>query len=108
MVLTHNVITHGRYYKAGEDIPNDLISDAMRKYAVSDIQQQRRDADNSESKPATRKPRNRAGSYVERNGEFVSGSTVELVSGEKLYWLRKRQFGVDEKFIAFGRVPNEA
>ena len=54
MRLTHNVITQGRYYKAGEDIPNDLLSDAMRKYAVSadEIQQQRRDADEVESKPA--------------------------------------------------------
>jgi hypothetical protein len=36
MRLSANVITKGRYYKAGEEIPDDLLSDALRKYAVDD------------------------------------------------------------------------
>jgi hypothetical protein len=35
MKLMYNVITQGRYYKAGEHIPENLLSDAMRKYAVT-------------------------------------------------------------------------
>ena len=51
--MTHNAIMHGRYWKAFEEIPDELVSDAMRKYAVSDIAQQRRDADNCEANGRT-------------------------------------------------------
>jgi hypothetical protein len=108
MKLTANVITNGRYYKAGTDVPDDLLSDAMRRYAVSDVPQQRRDADAIESKPAPRRRMSKAASFVKRNGEFVSSSTVKLIAKEKLFWHRKKSFGVDERWIAFSRVGNEA
>ena len=108
MRLSANVITHGRYYKVGEDIPDELISDAMRKYAV-DLQEQRRDADNGESNVRTPRQRRRAAaSYVKRGDGFEPASKVDVMEGETLYWHRKRSFGVSEKFIAFGRVGNEA
>jgi hypothetical protein len=35
--LSVNVITGGRYYKAFEDdVPNDQLSDTMRKFAIAD------------------------------------------------------------------------
>ena len=35
MRLSVNVITGGRYYKAFEDdVPNDQLSDSMRKFAI--------------------------------------------------------------------------
>ena len=46
-------------------------------------------------------------SYVQRNGKFVSGSTVELILGERLYWFRKKQFGIDARYIAFAKVKQE-
>ena len=37
MKLSVNVITGGRYYKAFEDdVPNDPLSDSMRKFAIAD------------------------------------------------------------------------
>jgi hypothetical protein len=38
MRLKVNVITGkpSRYYKAGEDVPNDLLSDSMRRFAMAD------------------------------------------------------------------------
>jgi hypothetical protein len=67
------------------------------------IQQQRRDADGIKSKPVP-KVKSSATSFVKRNGRFVLASKVNLIAGETLYWHRKRQFGIDEKFIAFGKA----
>jgi hypothetical protein len=107
--LSANVITNGRYYKAGTDISDDLLSDAMRRYAVSDVQQQRRDSDDIEAKVRKSKPRrNRTASYVKRGESFELASKVELIAGEPLYWHRKKAFGVTEKLIAFSRVGSEA
>jgi hypothetical protein len=116
MRLSANVITQGRYYKSGEDIPDALLSDAMRKYAVSDIQQQRRDADDVESKgtimgeeirQALQKAKPKVKSYVKRGDRFELASKVDLIAGEPLFWHRKRSFGVEENFIAYSRVRSE-
>jgi hypothetical protein len=40
MKLSANVITKGRYYKAFDEIPDELVSDALRKYAVSEEEAQ--------------------------------------------------------------------
>ena len=104
--LTHNVITQGRYYKAGEDIPNDLLSDATRKYAVSadeersKLQQQRRDADEVESKPAPSKLSSR--NYVKRDDTFKRSDSVETIPGEPLY---KRDVNSNSpRFVRYGKV----
>jgi hypothetical protein len=34
--LSVNVITAGRYYRSGEEVPDQEVSDAMRKYVVRD------------------------------------------------------------------------
>ena len=64
-VLTHNVITKGRYYKAAEEIPDEELSPNLLKYVGTngyqeEIQQQRRDADSI--------PR------VPMNGSFLRGA----------------------------------
>jgi hypothetical protein len=113
MRLSASVISKGKYYKAGEEIPENLLSDALRKYEVTDdytLQQQRRDADDIESKPALpRRPRNRnrVASFVKRGEHFEPASKVDVIPGEILYWHRRKSFGVTEKFIAFGRVGSE-
>ncbi len=76
----------------------------MRKYAVDDpLQKQRAEADDIDSKPATRQPK-RVNSFVKRGDDFVLASKVDVIAGKPLYWLRKRSFGVPEKFIPFGKV----
>ena len=99
MRLCFNAITKGRYFKAFEEIPDELVSDSLRKYAVDDSVQ----AEEIESKPAPRRPR----AFVKRGNNFVSASKTDVIPGEMLYWRRKRSFGVDEKFIAFGRAGSE-
>ena len=94
MRLTHNVITHGRYWKAGDDMPDNLISDAMREYAVSDVAQQRRDAGNSESNGKTIH-KQKVKLYVRRGFAFRLAEGEELIAGEAFY--RKRPIGGFEK-----------
>jgi hypothetical protein len=107
MKLIYNAITKGRYFKAGEDIPDNLLSDALRKYEVRNddcyseaIQRQREEADDIESKPAPRRPR----AFVKRGNNFVPASKTDVIPGESLYWHRKRSMGVEEKFIAFAKA----
>ena len=94
MRLSANVITNGRYCKAGEDIPDDLLSDAMRKYAVSDLQEQRRAADNGESNVRTIH-KQKVKLYVRRGYAFRLAEGEELTAGEAFY--RKRPIGGFEK-----------
>ena len=125
MKLSANVITNGRYYKAGEDVPDDLISDAMRKYAVTvsedgdavddesyaqTLQKQRADLDHvAKPKVFKREGMMKGKSFVKRNDRFVLVSAVEaLIPGEVLYWHRPRSFGITEKWIAYSRVRSEA
>ena len=102
MRLSANVITKGRYYRAGEDVPDDLLTDALKKYEVTD-EDPEESVTPKEVKPAA--PRKLSASYVNRDGRFVLASNVYPVPGEILYWRRKRSFGVDEKYIAYSRVP---
>ena len=106
MKLSVNVITKGRYFKAGEDVPDDLISDAMRKYAVTvsedgdavdesyaqTLQKQRADLDHvAKPKIVKREGTMKGKSFVKRNDRFVLASAVEaLIPGEVLYWHRPR------------------
>ena len=94
MRLTRNAVMHGRYWKAFEEIPDELVSDAMRKYAVSDIAQQRRDADNCEANGMTIH-KQKIKLYVRRGYAFRLAEGEELISGEKFY--RKRPRGGFEK-----------
>jgi hypothetical protein len=124
MKLSVNVITGGRYFKAGEDVADDLISDAMRKYAVvvsedgdavdasyaETLQKQRVGLDHvAKPKMVKREGQVKGKSYVKRADRFVLASAVEaLIPGETLFWHRPRSFGVREQFIAYSRVRSEA
>jgi hypothetical protein len=121
--LKVNLISGGRYYKAGEDIPEDALPDFASRYAseVEDgeavgasyaqtLQQQRADLDDT-AKPRIVKAsgRMKGKSFVKRDDRFVLASSVEtLLPGETLYWHRPRSFGVREQFIAYSRVRGEA
>ena len=94
MKLSANVICSGRYWKAFEDIPDELLSDAMRKYAVVDVQEQRRDSDDVESNVRTIHKQNTK-LYVRRGYAFRLAEGEELISGEEFY--RKRPRGGFEK-----------
>lgn len=125
MKLKVNLISNGKYFKAGEEVADDLISDAMRKYAVTvsedgdavdesyaeSLQRQRANLDDNTAKPKVvkRDHKMKGKSYVKREDRFVLASSVEtLLPGETLYWHRPRSFGVDEKWIAYSKVrPNE-
>ena len=111
MKLRANVITKGRYYKAGKDIPDDLLSDAMRKYAVSEdgdgvdasysekIQRQRSDADwKPQAKLSSR-------NYVKRNASFKRADSVETIPGESLY--KKDVGALSPRYVRYGRVGSE-
>jgi hypothetical protein len=120
--LKVNLISGGRYYKAGEDIPEDALPDFASRYAsegedgdavdasyAETLQQQRSDLDDT-TKPKVVKASGREGkmkgkSYVKREDRFILASSVEtLLPGETLYWHRPRSFGVDEKWIAYSKV----
>ena len=47
------------------------------------------------------KPKSKVGRrlFVERKGRFVPASTVKLIKGETLYWHRRRELGVSERYI---------
>ena len=110
MRLRVNLIANGRYYVAGEDIAQDELPAWAGKYSV-DVDPppamatiaQRVQAPRAKLKPRP-KPNVKA-SFVKRDGEFVTAANAELIPGEPLFWHRKKSFGVDERFIVYGRVP---
>jgi hypothetical protein len=77
MRLTYNVIINGRYFKAGEDIPDDLISDAVRKYAVTDADDDEMSAPIEPERSKVKPPKLKA-SFVKREEKFVCASNVNL------------------------------
>ena len=100
MKLRANVITKGRYYKAGEDIPDDLLSNTMRKYAVTVSEDgDGMDADGVESKPGVKlSSRN----YVKRDASFKRASSSETIPGEPLY--KKDLNAPSPRFVRYGKV----
>ena len=95
MKLRVHCITHGRYYKAGEDVPDAPPSFA--KYAVSedgdaaDLEAQRADADPMHLARGN-------GTHVKRGARWAKLGDVELEPGEPIY----RRKG--KAFIRAGRV----
>ena len=124
MKLKVHLISGGKYYKAGEDIPEDALPEFASKYAIEaesngeaveesyaeTLQRQRSDADDLDGPKVKAKAFTSKGkSFVKRDGRFVLASAVEnLIAGETLYWKRPRSFGVDERWIAYSRVRSEA
>jgi hypothetical protein len=124
MKLKVNLITGGKYFKAGEDIPDDELPEFATKYAMEaepngdavddsyaeTLQKQRADLDHTaKPKVVKREGQMKGKSFVKRNDRFVLASAVEaLIPGEILYWHRPRAFGVTEKWIAYSRVRSEA
>jgi hypothetical protein len=109
MRLTHNVITKGRYYKAGEEIPDEELSPNLLKYVVRDngyaeeIRQQRSDADSMEWKPQSKlSSRN----YVKRENVFKRVSSAETIPGEPLY--KKDLNAPSPRFVRYGKVQSGA
>ncbi len=88
MKLSVNVISKGKYWKAGDEIPDEELSPNLLKYVArhngyaDEIRQQRSDADGVEWKPQAKlSSRN----YVRRGDVFKRAGSVEMVPGEVLY-----------------------
>jgi hypothetical protein len=58
--LRYHTIVSGRYFKAGEDVPDELVSPAIAKYAVSE------EGDAADLEPVKQKPRRYTVSRPER------------------------------------------
>jgi hypothetical protein len=103
MILAHNVITKGRYYKAGEDIPENLLSDALRKYAISpDEERDRLGSEPTGSEGMHRQARLSSKRYVKRNDVFKRADSVETIAGEVLY--KKDLNSTSPRFVRYGSV----
>lgn len=104
--LRVNVISKGKYYRAGEDIPDDLLSPNLLRYVATgngyaeEIQQQRKDADGVEWKPQAKlSSRN----YVKRDKAFKRAASAEAIPGEALY---KKDLGAPSpRYVRYGKVP---
>ena len=96
-------------YDQFDSIPEEL-SRTGQDDSTEDATASSPEAVDSVKVSAKRKPGLKAKkkSYVRRGNKFLSASRVELIEGEKLYWLRKRKFGQAEKYIPFGKVERKA
>ena len=87
----------------------DAIADAIREEQDEAVASGEYDILDSDPRPKPKvigqskasKPKSL---FVQRQGKFVPASTVELIPGEVLYWHRKRDIGVSEKFIKHSNV----
>jgi hypothetical protein len=101
MKLMYNLVTKGRYYRAGEEIPEQELSSNLLKYGYQEeIQPQRGAADGVEWKPQAKlSSRN----YVKRDNVFKRVSSAETVPGEPLY--KKDLNAPSPRFVRYGKVP---
>ena len=104
--LSVNVISKGKYWKAGEDIPDEELSPNILKYVarnngyVEEIRHQRSDADGVESKPS--QPKLSSKRYVKRGDAFKRVDSVETTVGEPLY---KRDLNsTSPRSVRYGKV----
>jgi hypothetical protein len=105
--LSVNLITGGKYYRAGDDIPAGDLPDFAAKYAMAD------DGNGGVSSgtvvpeaPAEASPRaptSAAKRYVRRGTAFKSSGSEEVIPGERIYERR----GWPPRFVRYGRVPAE-
>jgi hypothetical protein len=99
-----NMIARGKYYRAGEDIPDEELSPNLLKYVdngngyAEEIQQQRTDADAMEWKPQRLSSRN----YVKRDQVFKRAGSVEMIPGEPLY--KRDENANPPRFVRYGKV----
>jgi hypothetical protein len=104
--LSVNIISKGKYWKAGEEIPDEELSPNLVKFVASDngyaeeIRQQRSDADAMERKP---QPKLSSRNYVKREAAFKRAGSVEMIPGEPLY--KKDLNALSPRYIRYGRVP---
>jgi hypothetical protein len=103
--LSVNVISKGKYWKAGDEIPDEELSPNLLKYVARDngyaeeIRQQRNDADAVEWKPQRLSSRN----YVKREAAFKRAGSGEMIPGEPLY---KKDLGAPSpRYVRYGKVP---
>ena len=108
MKLAVNILSGGRYFRAGDDVDEKLIPSKLRKvnndYAAK-LQRQREEADadqgismRSAHAPTRGKPKP-GQRYVRRKFGFLRVDGLALAPGEKLY---QRQ---GNAFVRVGRVP---
>jgi hypothetical protein len=102
MRLRVHLISRGKYYEAGTDIPDDDLPEFATKYASEEIQQQRNDADAVEWRPQAKLSSRR---YVKREGAFKRAGSVEMIPGEPLY---KRDLNATSpRYVRYGRVGSQ-
>jgi hypothetical protein len=108
--LSVNVISKGKYYRAGEDIPDEELSPNLLQYVArhngyaEEIRQQRSDADGVEWKPS--QPKLSSKRYVKRGDAFKRVDSVETIPGEALY---KRDLNApSSRFVRYGKVQSNA
>jgi hypothetical protein len=106
MKLSVNVISKGKYWRAGEDIPDEELSSNLLQYVArhngyaDEIRQQRNDADGVEWKPSQVKLSSKR--YVKRGEAFKRVDSVETIPGEVLY---KRDLNsTSPRFVRYGKV----
>ena len=84
--LSVNVISKGKYWKAGEEIPDEELSPNLLKYVArhngyaEEIRQQRNDADGVEWKPQAKLSSKR---YVKRGEAFKRVDSVETIRAKR-------------------------
>ena len=109
MKLSVNVISKGKYWRAGEDIPDEELSPNLLKYVArhngyaEEIQQQRSDADGVEWKPQARLSSKR---YVRRGEAMKRADSVETIPGEPLF--KKDLNSPTPRFVRYGKVQSNA
>lgn len=102
MKLRVHFLSRGRYWKAGEEIPDEDVPPNVRKYAipsakpVPELRAQREGADHLHS------PKGSNGTHVKRGARWAKIGDVELEPGEPTY----RRKG--KAFIRAGRVEKYA
>ena len=105
MRLKVHLIAGGRYWRAGEEIPDEELPAFAFKYSeTAPVNQASSNTLTDEQpKPPRRKRSSRRTTYVLRNDEYVPVNTLDGATypGEGLYWLRPKEFGQPEKFIKF-------
>ena len=108
--LSVNVISKGKYWKAGDEIPDEELSANLFKYVdngntyQAEIQQQRSDADGVEWKPS--QPKLSSKRYVKRGEAFKRADFVETIPNEPLY--KKDLNSPTPRYVRYGKVQSNA
>ena len=104
MKLRVHFLSRGRYWKAGEDIPDEDVPPNVRKYAVDsaepvpELRAQRANADPPQL------PKQKNGAHVKRGARWAKLADVELEPGEPTYRRKGKSFIRAGRFEKYARL----